>query len=132
MKSGLRLLEDLPGTGPVIRRQETYRVRLRLWVSGAEAVRWQYPSGPVGIGRLEDEGTTLFTEVRISRGSLINGLFYGIEGMRVGGTRRLEIAPHLAYGERGVPGVIPPNARLTAQIAILDLVKRSTSGAQGT
>ena len=127
MKPGLRLVTDLPGTGPMVRRQQTYRVRLRLWLSGGDAIRWQYPSGPVGIARLEDEGSTLFTEVRISRGSLINGVFYGVEGMRVGGTRRFEIAPHLAYGERGVPGVIPPNARLTAEITILDLVERGVT-----
>ena len=47
------------------------------------------------------------------------GLFYGIEGMRVGGTRRLRIAPHLAYRESGVPGVIPPNALLIVEIEIL-------------
>ena len=78
--------------------------------------------GPVGVARLEDEGSTLMTEVRIDRRSLINGLFYGVAGMRVGGLRRLEIAPHLAYGERGVPGVIPPNAALIAEITILDEV----------
>jgi FKBP-type peptidyl-prolyl cis-trans isomerase len=50
---------------------------------------------------------------------LIAGLFYGVDGMRVGGIRRLEIAPHLAYGDRGVPGVIPPGALLNAEIAIL-------------
>jgi ankyrin repeat protein len=58
--------------------------------------------------------------VRIDRHSLFNGLFYGIDGMRVGGTRRLEIAPHLAYGDRGVPGVIPAGAVLTAEITILE------------
>jgi FKBP-type peptidyl-prolyl cis-trans isomerase len=42
--------------------------------------------------------------------------------MRVGGTRRLEIAPRLAYGARGVPEVIPPAAVLTAEIAILDAI----------
>jgi FKBP-type peptidyl-prolyl cis-trans isomerase len=75
--------------------------------------------GPVGAARLEDGNATLITEVRVNRGSLINGLFYGIDGMRVGGTRRLEIAPHLAYGERGIPGVIPAGAVLTAEITIL-------------
>ena len=74
----------------------------------------------MGAARLEDNGETLVTEVRIDRRSLVNGLFYGVEGMRVGGTRRLEIAPHLAYGERGVPGVIPAGAVLTAEITILD------------
>ena len=46
-----------------------------------------------------------------------------MEGMRVGGTRRLEIAPHLGYGKRGVPGVIPPDAVLTAEITILEPVR---------
>jgi len=32
----------------------------------------------------------------------------------------LEIAPHLAYGDRGVPGVIPAAAVLTAEITILE------------
>jgi FKBP-type peptidyl-prolyl cis-trans isomerase len=76
--------------------------------------------GPVGVARLEDDGATLITEVRMDRRSLINGLFYGMAGMRVGGTRHLEIAPHLGYGERGVPGVIPANARLTAEVTIVE------------
>jgi hypothetical protein len=83
-------------------------------------VRWQIPWGPLGVATLEDEGTTLLTDVRIDRQSLVNGLFYGIEGMRVGGMRRLEIASHTGYGERGVPGVIPPNAVLTAEIIVLE------------
>jgi FKBP-type peptidyl-prolyl cis-trans isomerase len=74
----------------------------------------------VGTAQIEDEGLTLITDVEIHRRSLVNGLFYGVEGMRVGGTRRLEIAPHLAYGDRGVPGVIPEGALLTAEITILE------------
>ncbi len=85
-----------------------------------EAVRWQTAWGPVGVARLEDDGQTLITEVRIDRRSLVSGLFYGVEGMHVGGTRRLEIAPHLAYGDRGVPAVIPASAVLTAEITILE------------
>jgi FKBP-type peptidyl-prolyl cis-trans isomerase len=32
----------------------------------------------------------------------------------------LEIAPHLAYGDRGVPGVVPAGALLLAEITILE------------
>ena len=39
--------------------------------------------------------------------------------MRVGGRRRIRVAPHLAYGEAGVPGVIPPNALLTVVVEIV-------------
>ena len=39
--------------------------------------------------------------------------------MRIGGTRRLEIAPHLAYGDRGAGAVIKPGETL---IFVCDLV----------
>jgi len=120
LRSGLWLLVDLPGAGAPVRRQHRYRVRLRLWLNKGQAVRWQTAWGPAGVARLDDNGETLITEVRIDRRSLVSGLFYGVEGMRVGGTRRLEIAPHLAYGDRGVPGVIPAAAVLTAEITILE------------
>ena len=119
LRSGLTLLADMPGTGELVRRQQKYRIRLRLWLNRGEAVRWQIPWGPVGVARLDDNGETLITEIRIDRQSLVNGLFYGVEGMRIGGTRRLEIAPHLAYGDRGVSGVIPAGAMLIAEITIL-------------
>jgi hypothetical protein len=120
LRSGLTLLADMPGTGESVRRQHTYRIRLRLWLNKGEAVRWPTAWGPVGVARLDDDGETLITEVRIDRRSLVSGLFYGVEGMRIGGTRRLGIAPHLAYGDRGVPGVIPASAMLTAEITILE------------
>ncbi len=120
LRSGLTLLTDIPGTGEAVRRQHTYRIRLRLWLQNGEAVHWQTAWGPVDVARLEDGGKTLITEVRIDRLSLVNGLFYGVDGMNVGGVRRLEIAPHLAYGDRGVPGIIPAGAVLTAEITIVE------------
>lgn len=119
MRAGLAILEDTPGSGPSVERQRHYRLRLRMWLSRGDAVRWTTAWGVVGRSFLEDDGETLVTEVRVNRGSLMNGLFYGLEGMRVGGTRKLRIAPHLAYGERGVPGVIPPNALLVAEVTVL-------------
>jgi len=120
LRSGLTLLADVPGSGEPVRRQHNYRIRLRLRLNKGDAVRWPMAWGPAGIARLEDAGETLITEVRVDRRSLISGLFYGVDGMRVGGMRRLEIAPHLAYGDRGVPGVIPAGALLIAEITILE------------
>ena len=125
LRSGLTLLVDIPGVGDPIRRQHNYLIRLRLWLNRGEPVRWQMAWGPVGTAKLEDNGETLITEVRIDRRSLVNGLFYGVDGMHVGGTRRLEIAPHLGYGDRGVPGVIPAGAVLTAEITILEARDRT-------
>jgi len=119
LRSGLTLLADVAGSGEPVQRQRNYIIRLKLWLRKGEPVRWKMAWGRVGVARLEDNGETLVSEVRIDRRSLVNGLFYGVEGMRVGGTRRLEIAPHLAYGERGVADVIPQNAVLIAEITIL-------------
>jgi ankyrin repeat protein len=119
LRSGLTLLADVPGTGEPVRRQHSYRIRLRLWLRRGETVRWANWV-PGSTTTLEDNGATLISDVRINRGMLIAGLFYGVDGMRVGGMRRLEIAPHLAYGDRGVPGMIPARTMLTAEITILE------------
>ena len=120
LRAGRWLLADIPGVGEPVKRQHQYRIRLRVWLNKGDAVRWPSAWGPVGAAQLADNGETLITEVRVDRRSLIAGLFYGMDGMRLGGTRRLEIAPHLAYGDRGVPGVIPSGGVLTAEIAVLE------------
>jgi hypothetical protein len=120
LRSGLVQLLDVAGTGDEVRRQHSYFVRLRMWLDNAEPVRWTTAWGPVGVARLDADGELLTTEILINRGRIINGLFYGVDGMRVGGTRRLAIASHLAYGDRGVPGIVPPKAALTAEITILE------------
>lgn len=122
LRAGLVLLVDVPGGGTPVRRQHRYRIRLRCWLHRGEPIRWRQPWGPVGAARLEDDGETLVTEVRVDRHTLVNGLFYTVDGMRVGGTRRVEIAPHLAFGDRGVPGVVPERALIVAEITVLDAI----------
>ena len=120
MKSGIKLLEDKPGDGPVVERQHVYLMRIKMWLNQGQPIRWERPSGFVDRARLEDEGQTLIADLRVDRESLINGLFYGIEGMRIGGTRRLRVSPHLAYGVRGIPGIVPENAVIEASVEIIE------------
>lgn len=46
----------------------------------------------------------------------------GVEGMQVGGLRRVRVSPHLAYGSAGVPGLIPANAVLTFEVELLEVL----------
>lgn len=58
---------------------------------------------------------------RVGDREVIAGLSYGVEGMRVGGLRRVRVSPHLAYGAAGVQGIIPANAVLIFEVELLEV-----------
>ncbi|HEU5211598.1 MAG TPA: FKBP-type peptidyl-prolyl cis-trans isomerase [Gaiellaceae bacterium] len=58
-------------------------------------------------------------EFRLGKGQVIQGWDTGVQGMRVGGRRRLTIPSAMAYGARGAGGVIQPHEPL---IFVVDLL----------
>jgi FKBP-type peptidyl-prolyl cis-trans isomerase len=57
----------------------------------------------------------------LGAGDLIKGLDQGIEGMRVGGMRKITIPAEFAYGDSGCGGVIPPGATLVFDVELLEV-----------
>lgn len=59
--------------------------------------------------------------IDLKRRTAVAGLRYGIEGMRIGGRRRVVVPPHPAYGEAGGGELVPPRAMLICEIELLEL-----------
>jgi len=64
-----------------------------------------------------DRGDTF--KFGLGKGQVIAGWDQGVQGMKVGGRRRITIPPDLAYGKRGAGGVIGPDETL---VFVVDLV----------
>lgn len=60
----------------------------------------------------------------IGTGRVIKGWDQGLMGMRVGGKRKLWVPAALAYGERQVGDMIPPNSNLLFEIELLSVLTR--------
>jgi FKBP-type peptidyl-prolyl cis-trans isomerase FkpA len=58
----------------------------------------------------------------VGANQVIKGFDQGVQGMKVGGTRRVIVPPSLAYGSSGYQQ-IPPNAALVFDIALMNVAQ---------
>lgn len=63
-------------------------------------------------------------QVVLSNKRVIQGWILGLQGMKVGGKRRIWVPAHLAYGERKIGDMIPENANLNFEIELLEVLTR--------
>jgi FKBP-type peptidyl-prolyl cis-trans isomerase FkpA len=106
--SGLKYQDTKVGTGAEAKAGQTAVVHYTGWLTDGKKFdsskdRGQPFSFPLGGGRV------------------IKGWDEGVQGMKVGGTRKLTIPANLGYGAQGAGGVIPPNATLVFEVDLLEL-----------
>ncbi len=108
-ESGLQYRDVKEGTGEKIKKGQRAVVHYTgwLWVDDAKGKKFD---SSVDRGQPFD--------FALGDGEVIKGWDEGVEGMKVGGKRELIIPPDLGYRDRGIGGVIPPNATLFFEVEL--------------
>ena len=106
--SGLKYWDIKEGTGPVAMKGQIVKVHYTGWLTTGKKF-----DSSVDAGRP--------FSFKLGAGDVIKGWDEGVAGMKAGGKRQLRIPPGLAYGERGYPGVIPPNSTLIFDVELLGM-----------
>ena len=107
--TGLTVEDTMVGKGAVAASGQTVNVHYTGWLAG---------------GRKFDssrERSEAFA-FELDAGQVMAGWDEGVQGMKVGGKRRLVVPPHLGYGEQGSGNAVPPNATLVFDVELLGVV----------
>ena len=107
-ESGLKYIDLAPGSGDPAETGSVVTVHYTGWLEDGTKF-----DSSLDAGRP-------FT-LTLGEGRVIAGWEEGLLGMKAGGKRKLIIPGHLGYGERGYPGVIPPNATLIFEVEVLEI-----------
>ncbi len=107
-RSGLKYIDEVVGEGAEVKSGDTVSVHYTGWLKDGtkfDSSRDRNQPFPVPVGK----------------GQVIKGWDEGLQGMKAGGKRKLIIPADLAYGPRGYPGAIPPNAELTFDVEVIKI-----------
>jgi FKBP-type peptidyl-prolyl cis-trans isomerase FkpA len=111
-ESGLQYRELAVGTGESAAAGNMVSVHYTGWLQNADGSRGKK------FDSSRDRGEPI--EFPLGTGKVIKGWDEGINGMKVGGRRRLVIPSNLAYGSRNVGnGLIPPNSTLIFEVELV-------------
>jgi FKBP-type peptidyl-prolyl cis-trans isomerase FkpA len=104
--SGLKYIDLQTGQGQEAKAGNTVSVHYTGWLE----------NGTKFDSSLDRKSPFSF---KLGGGQVIRGWDEGVDGMKIGGKRRLTIPANLGYGARGAGGVIPPNATLIFEVELL-------------
>ena len=107
--SGLKYEDIIEGEGAIAEAGQTVSVHYTGWLENGS----KFDSS-------KDRNDPF--QFNLGAGQVIRGWDEGVQGMKVGGTRKLTIPSELGYGARGAGGVIPPNATLIFEVELLDIL----------
>lgn len=111
MADELKIEDLVPGEGNAAERGALITAHYRGWLEDGTEFDSSHKRGEA-------------FQCILSNNRVIQGWILGLKGMRVGGTRKLWVPAHLAYGERQIGTMIPPHSNLIFEIELLEVLTR--------
>ncbi|GAC31048.1 FKBP-type peptidyl-prolyl cis-trans isomerase [Paraglaciecola polaris] len=111
MQEELKIEDLITGNGKVAQRGALITVHYRGYLEDGSEFDCSYKNdAPL--------------QIVLSNKRVIQGWILGLKDMKEGGKRKLWVPAHLAYGERQIGNMIPPNSDLTFEIELLEVLTR--------
>ena len=123
--SGLKLLEKREGEGASANKGDRVMFHMRLFLNKGDEVplnETQAKHLPKNMIRVVDGVTFVDRTIVLGRREAIAGVEHTLMGMKVGGYRKVRVSPHLAYRDKGIPDLIPPDAVLIVELWLRTIV----------
>ena len=132
LPSGLEILEEHEGSGPVAESGHKIIYNVRIFLNKGDEVPINEALARQGIAddriRRENDQVLIDHISTLGKRQAIAGIEKALLGMRVGGFRKVRVSPHLAYRDRGLPGLIPPDAVLNISVWLREVVAANDTG----
>jgi FKBP-type peptidyl-prolyl cis-trans isomerase (trigger factor) len=126
--SGLKFLEEREGVGTPAKKGDRVMFNMKLFLSKGDVIplnETQAKHLPKEMIRVMDGMTFIDRTIVLGRREAIAGVEHALIGMKVDGYRKVRISPHLAYRDKGIPDLIPPDAVLIVDLWVRKVVKSS-------
>jgi len=126
--SGLKLLDEREGDGPSAQKGDRVVYNSRLFLNKGDEVPLntkQVEYLPKEMFRVEEGVTFVDHKTVLGSRQTMAGVEYALMGMKVGGYRKVRVSPHLAYRDKGIPDLIPPDAVLIVELWLREVVRHS-------
>ena len=111
MTAEVKIEDTIEGTGKAAERGALITAHYRGWLEDGTEFDSSYKRGEP-------------FQIVLSNNRVIQGWILGLKGMKTGGKRKLWVPAALAYGERQIGSMIPPNSNLVFEIELLEVLTR--------
>jgi peptidylprolyl isomerase len=111
MNAEVKIEDLIEGSGKAAERGALITAHYRGWLEDGTEFDSSYKRGQP-------------FQIVLSNNRVIQGWILGLKGMKTGGKRKLWVPAALAYGERQIGNMIPPNSNLVFEIELLEVLTR--------